>query len=56
MFCDCERVVLEINEGLMNDSMKATVGLKDRSVSICKTIKLIKNESKNICRIYRRAL
>ena len=42
VFCDCERVVLEINKGLMNDSMKATTELKDGLVLICEMIKLIK--------------
>ena len=42
VFSDCERVVLEINEGLMNNSMKVTNELRDRLALICNTIKLIK--------------
>ena len=42
VFCNCERVMLEINDSLMNELKKVTTGLKDGSVSICEIIKLIK--------------
>ena len=43
IFCNYIKVVIRINNGLLNNLMKATKGLKDRSVSIYKSIKRIKN-------------
>ena len=42
VFSNCKKIVLEINKGLMNESIKATTRLRDGSASICETIKLIK--------------
>ena len=42
IFYNSSKVVTSINEGLMNDSQKATEGLQDRAASIYEIIKIIK--------------